>query len=261
MSTYGQAKIMTQKGFSLVELLIAGVLGLILVGGVIQLFIGSNQNFNMQDELANIQEDGRMALLILEDDIQRAGWSFDFENVPAPVDILNSADGMNDTLVIAYNMPPNSPDCNGSAVASGQIVNRYFVQNEQLMCQGNGGGAAQPIIDGVQMFQVLYGVETDGACPDGVVNSYMNRTDVNNALLADRVVAVRVGLLLKSEDEVLPEPRSETFQVLNVSYTTPNDRLNYRLFQQTIYMPNATFATVGNPQMVIDCMAARVTSP
>lgn len=253
-----------QKGFTLLELMVAGFLGLLLLGGVIQLFLGSNRTYTMQDELATMQENGRFSLLFLKQQIQQSGW-FENSNLQGdtglPIDMTTSQDGTTDTITINYSTVVNGAanvDCNGAVVADGNITNTFSVVDNELVCRGNGGGAAQPLIDGVESFQVLYGVESDGACPDGVVNNYLNQTDVVAAGLQDKVIAVRIGILLQSSGDVLPTDESNTFTVLNLSYTTPSDKLIRRLFQETIFMPNAAYRAIGSPQQIIDCMAESV---
>lgn len=63
-----------QKGFSLVELMIALLLGLILVAAVIELFISSRQLYRTQDVKARMQEDGRYAVHYIGELLSRAGY-------------------------------------------------------------------------------------------------------------------------------------------------------------------------------------------
>ena len=63
-----------QKGFSLVELMVALVIGLFLMVGVIQLFIGSKQTYRIHDALSRLQENGRFALNTMTQDIRMAGF-------------------------------------------------------------------------------------------------------------------------------------------------------------------------------------------
>lgn len=63
------------KGFSLVELMVAIVIGLILIAGVIQLFVNNNQMYRVQDAKARMQENGRYAMQILADNILSAGYT------------------------------------------------------------------------------------------------------------------------------------------------------------------------------------------
>ena len=51
-----------QRGLSLVELMVAIVLGLILVVAVIELFVNNRQVYRVQEAKARMQEDGRFAL-------------------------------------------------------------------------------------------------------------------------------------------------------------------------------------------------------
>ncbi|PIE20464.1 MAG: hypothetical protein CSA61_01705 [Neptuniibacter caesariensis] len=63
-----------EKGFSLIELMIAMVLGLFIVGGVIVVFIGSSQSFNSNESLSRVQENGRFALELIARDLRNAGF-------------------------------------------------------------------------------------------------------------------------------------------------------------------------------------------
>lgn len=242
-----------QVGFTLVELMIAGFLGLLLIGGVIQLFLGSNQNYRMQDDLAVMQEDGRFALMFLKEQIQQA--SFTERSLDPFVDPISAAlDGANDSFAINYY---GTTDCNGNNLAAGtQVTNTFDVVNGQLRCSGSGGGGPQPIISNVESFQVLYGVEvtTVANCFTGAVNRYMTATQLNanaNPNLI-RVLSIKVGLLLASDDNVLPQASPLTYQVLdqNLPY---NDRISRRVFQQTISMPNPAWSAVGSPQAFQAC--------
>lgn len=62
------------SGFSLVELMVALVIGLFLMVGVIQLLIGSKQSYRFHDALSRLQENGRFALETMTRDIRMAGY-------------------------------------------------------------------------------------------------------------------------------------------------------------------------------------------
>jgi type IV pilus assembly protein PilW len=63
-----------QKGLSLVELMIAIMLGLILLTGVMQVFLSSKNVYSSQQALSRIQETGRMAMEFISRDIRMAGF-------------------------------------------------------------------------------------------------------------------------------------------------------------------------------------------
>ncbi|KAA3650120.1 MAG: hypothetical protein DWQ11_17280 [Proteobacteria bacterium] len=62
-----------QAGLTLVELMIAMVLGLMVVGGVIAFFISNNQSYRVNEALAKMQEDARIALELLAREVRLAG--------------------------------------------------------------------------------------------------------------------------------------------------------------------------------------------
>lgn len=63
-----------QKGFSLVELMIAITVGIVLMTGVVQMFVSSKTVFNTQQGLSRLQETGRLAVDYLARDIRQAGY-------------------------------------------------------------------------------------------------------------------------------------------------------------------------------------------
>ncbi|HEC74696.1 MAG TPA: prepilin-type N-terminal cleavage/methylation domain-containing protein [Methylophaga aminisulfidivorans] len=62
------------NGFSLVELMVALVIGLVLIGGVIELFTSTRQTYRIQDMKARMQEDGRYALHRISTVISKSGY-------------------------------------------------------------------------------------------------------------------------------------------------------------------------------------------
>jgi type IV pilus assembly protein PilW len=62
-----------QRGLSLIELLIALFLGLLVVGAVIQLFIGSRATQMSNEALARVQENGRFSIELLKREFRDVG--------------------------------------------------------------------------------------------------------------------------------------------------------------------------------------------
>lgn len=63
-----------QSGFGLIELMIAMTIGLILLGGIGYVFIGSRAAFRTTENLSRIQENARYALDMMSRDIRMAGY-------------------------------------------------------------------------------------------------------------------------------------------------------------------------------------------
>lgn len=81
-----------QKGLSLVELMVAMVLGLFLIIGIGHLFLATNKTWTLQDELSRIQENARMALNLLSNDIRTSA----FTGCPAQAELANNLSANND---------------------------------------------------------------------------------------------------------------------------------------------------------------------
>ena len=64
----------SQSGMTLVEILVALVISLVLIGGVIQIFVGNKLTYRVQDNLSRIQENGRYAIELLNQDIRMANY-------------------------------------------------------------------------------------------------------------------------------------------------------------------------------------------
>jgi len=63
-----------QAGLSIIELMIALLLGLLLMGGVIQIFLSSRQTYQTNTALSQVQESGRFALEFIAFDLRNAGY-------------------------------------------------------------------------------------------------------------------------------------------------------------------------------------------
>lgn len=63
-----------QSGFGLVELMVAMTIGLVLLGGIGYVFIGSRGAFRTTDNLSRMQENARYALDMMSRDIRMAGY-------------------------------------------------------------------------------------------------------------------------------------------------------------------------------------------
>jgi type IV pilus assembly protein PilW len=63
------------KGFTLVELMVSMVIGLIILAAVAQIFATSRGTYNLEEGMARVQESGRFAMEFLSQDIRMAGYA------------------------------------------------------------------------------------------------------------------------------------------------------------------------------------------
>jgi type IV pilus assembly protein PilW len=63
-----------EAGITLVELLVAMAIGLILAGGIFQVFVGSSDSYQLNTQLSRLQENGRFAMQVMRQEARGAGY-------------------------------------------------------------------------------------------------------------------------------------------------------------------------------------------
>ncbi len=84
-------------GATLIELMIAMVIGLVIVGAALALYAHGRTIYRTNERIARLQEQGRFALSVIEPDIELAGY-YGFTNVP---DVVRFVRGSNPAVTIA----------------------------------------------------------------------------------------------------------------------------------------------------------------
>ncbi len=226
----GYSAISTQKGLSLIELMIAMVLGLFIIAGVISIFIASNKSTKYSDGLRSMQENGRQAVFVLQSAIRQAGYSSDKEIMA--VDLAKSG-----TTRIAVRAE-STIDCTGTSTASapepGIAVNSYFldVAAKQIMCSGSIASSTPiPVADNIEAFQILYGIDVD---KNGVVEQFVRHAEIPNAF---DITSIQIGILVVTDSPVKDKTYSKTYYVLDGSKAT-NDLFGRQVFRATVNIRN-----------------------
>jgi type IV pilus assembly protein PilW len=88
-----------QKGFTMIELMISLVLGLFVISVVITVFVQSKRNFNQDEQIARMQENGRYALLLLSREVAHAG----FLGGMSAVDSVTTSETFSDSCADWFN--------------------------------------------------------------------------------------------------------------------------------------------------------------
>ena len=83
-------RVLFQTGFSLVELLLAMLLGVVVIAGIIQLFVGNSRASALVGGQARLQENARYAFEFISRGARRAGY---FGCAPRPGNIVNGLNG------------------------------------------------------------------------------------------------------------------------------------------------------------------------
>ena len=203
-----------QNGFTMVEMLVALLIGLFLLGGLLTLVQDNKRTFMAQGDLSQLQDNERLAMTMMTDVIQATGY---FPNptintaasaMPA-AGALAQGQGMTgtfnaaapgDTITARYATASGDGilNCTGSSNASGgtlNYVNSFSVVVNaagvsQLVCTMN--GTQYPLVSGVTQLGVLYGVNTSGAGNN--VDTYMRADQVSALGDWNNVLSVQLTL-------------------------------------------------------------------
>jgi len=84
----------SQTGLTLIELLIAVVLGLVLSAGALLMFISNKQTATLQEQFAGVQENGRFATDILMREIRPVGYFGCGSATPVVINTLKAGTGI-----------------------------------------------------------------------------------------------------------------------------------------------------------------------
>lgn len=212
-----------EAGFSLVELIVALALGLLVTLAAVGLFTTNQRTFQLQMALSEVQEGGRFALDYIARDLRRVGLPRPDMIRPDGI-LLGAGNSVNNATVAGTEQDVlvfqfyGVRDCEGDVAAGATvdspvlITHRYDVRENadgvrELFCQGSVDAATTgaALISGVDSFQILYGVDgsVDGASEraDGVPFA-ANYLTANQLSATDIVVAVRVGLLVHTDENI-----------------------------------------------------------
>ncbi len=269
------------RGVTLLELMIAMAIGLVLLLVVLAMYSSSRQSFRLQDGLGRVQEDGRIAMQLIAEEVRQAGFRAAVWNHPrigyAPITSAssNGTSGADDVLQLMY---MDHENCNGVANTdfdpeTGEVMADYkritflVSDDDELLMNCDYGANPQSltseysnrvVANGVESFQVLYGVDTDFP-PDFSINAWTTRDSIEPAAticiqsqflceavgLLDEVpngvpTALRIGLLLASPEVVGGNSSPAQFDVLDVTVNAPDDQRLRKVFTSTITLRNLT---------------------
>ncbi len=204
-----------ERGFTLVELMVAMVIGLILLGGVYTVFFSSVTTYRQTAGLSRLQENGRFALELLGQELRNAGYPrFSVDGTPfADVGVaITGNDGggtVSDDVTIQY-------------LTTTGLVTSVFTHDADPADQALVLNSVF-LIDGVENMQILYGVDTDD---DLTLDDFLDADDLVTAGHDwDDVLALRIGLLLATPDEgtVGDDPDTNRYDVDGVIDDFNND--------------------------------------
>ncbi|HEY2419465.1 MAG TPA: PilW family protein [Steroidobacteraceae bacterium] len=210
-----------QNGLTLIELLVALAIGIFLLGGLGIMVQNNKRTFSSQNQLAQLQDSERLAMTMMSDVIQSAGY-FPNPTLNTATSSMVAAGSMGsgqaligttgttppgDTLTVRYATTTGDGilNCSGLPNTTGSVAPTLYtsvfsVVNGQLICNMNGvvyplvGIAGTTVANAVSVtnLSILYGVNSTGT--DNNVDSYMTAAQVTAAAVWNSVISMQVSL-------------------------------------------------------------------
>ena len=225
----------TQRGLTLIELIIAMLLGTLVILAATQLFSANQQLFMTQQTTSRLMDDGQLLLRFIGSDMRQAGYSGGAlpEYSGVSFGVGGSADGdPSDQVAVRFN---GEQDCQGTVNAVPvDIINLYFVNNNgELMCDGSLTVGSVALVSGVEAFRVMYGLDMTQDGRPGPVR-FMGAAAAQGA--ARPIVAIRLAILMAAGGSTLPLNEERSWHVLDREVDTGEDRMVRRIFTSTFML-------------------------
>jgi type IV pilus assembly protein PilW len=195
------------RGFTLLELMVALLIGLFLAAGMVSVLQGTSHTSNNQMALARLQNNERIAMTLVADVIQQAGYYPDVQSsslqsafptapaapgAPAPAftepgQVIvgkTGATAFGDSITVRYRTDGTVLNCLGSSDSPSMPHEYTFSVNTsgQLVCAVD-GNLPVPLVGNVKNIQVLYGVDaiSTTAYSSSPMNAYVEASDMTSA--------------------------------------------------------------------------------
>jgi type IV pilus assembly protein PilW len=243
MNAFSKLSRSRMRGVGLIEIMVGLTAGLILLGVLAYFYLGGKQASRTHNDVARMQENGRMAMETLGRAIRQAGARTDvLTPVANALSATEGSSGAPDSITISYvaqntaTAAGGEVDCVGTTIPAGSTVTQTFTVDTTipaLTCttpaNAAAGGAPVVVEENIENMQLTYGVDTSSP-KDGRIEAYQTANDVADF---SQVAAVSISLLVRG-----PTPLAAANGGASVAYNGGTVAADGRLRQ--VYA--ATFA-------------------
>lgn len=266
-----------QRGLTLIELMLAMVIGLILISGILTVYLGSKKSYTVRDQVSLMEENARAALHSLTRHIEHAGYASDsgmlVNNYIIPTSVTPTAGvcsngdaNIQNTAILQDTDDAVAGDTIGVGFYSDErVLSDCTESNLPAECRVDQAPDRQATMiyntflvgDDADNIPTLYcagslnsvrqplaqGVENIqfrygvDTDDDGAVNQYMNASDIQAGAMWERIMSVQVAILVRSLNPVFPENEIRTYELLDVTQTK-NDRYKRAVYTTTVRLRN-----------------------
>ena len=267
-----------QSGFSLIELLIAMIIGLFLLAGIATSYVSSKKSSIERNQFTTLEENGRMALEVLSNSLQHTGYTssnsapLEDKFIDTAADVKSVTCGVPSVMnsgLFPTTFPANAKITNDSD--SGDSVGVIYLGDSNIFTDCSGGTlpASCQIGSGLtvnasKIYSAFYLDATDLKCAgsrdnavqliaEGIENmQILYGVDADDDNLVDRyvkapdvgtlwnnVINIQIAILARTLREIKDTAEQQKFTLLDYEHTTPTDRFQRAVFSTTISLRNS----------------------
>jgi type IV pilus assembly protein PilW len=254
-----------QRGLGLVEVLVAMTVGLVLLGGVGYLFMGSKQLNSTQSDSVRMQESARNAMDMMGRALRQSGYKLNINldglDQPALGGVSGAGAGP-DTLIVRHDplwvadtaVPPNpllgrENNCEGALVTSDNLPNattglppvntklveyRFSVVGGKLLCSADpaaAAGAGVVVADNIEDMRITYGI---GSGKEQIVSYQTDPAAIDFSTVA----AVRISLLVRGPSPGLVGSSGQQIAFNGAAAVTKTDGYLRQVYTSTFTVRN-----------------------
>ena len=233
-----------QSGLSLIETMVALLLGLLLVAALGHVLHSTQMSYRSTQGFSGLQENSRFAFHFLNRFIRLAGYRTDpllkedGVYLGANVALTGTEGGSSnpDSITIRFQGDGIMENCVGAVVPANNLATVTFsidTTDHELDCSD--GVTTVPLVGGVENMQIEYGEDTNG---DGSANRYV----AADSAIMGNVISVRIALLINTGDsENLGQGLdTNSYDLLGTTYDPTDDLLRRRVGHTIIQLRNRT---------------------
>lgn len=231
------------------------------------MFISSKTTNKLQDAISRVQENGRFAIEFITQDVRMADYFMECSTADKDPNAImgtnNDSDSSNlivngtDTITVRQTTGP----CDSRQVTAITYSIRLGANGQPSLYQTRQvtpvGGATvtdtDELIEGIENMQILYGVDTDPPIVtedaeevSGTPNYYVPAVNVVTATTGwDDVVAIRLSLLARSDNNVTSQTLADVYNAYNAANgltsapaLSADDKRIRRMYSATITLRN-----------------------
>lgn len=193
-----------QRGYSLVEVSVAMVIALFLLGGFLTVLQGTRKTSTSQTLLAQLQDNERISMTMISAVVESAGYYPNAETLKIDTELPatalftkigqvvtgghNAVAALGDTVTVRFKAGAGEDviDCTGQSNTGGGATvmkeNQFSIHQDSaatppyLACSLDNGATFVKLVNNVQSLTVLYGVNTsavDENTTSGAVDAYL----------------------------------------------------------------------------------------